>query len=288
MFNWVCPHCGKDVPPSKTECPYCHGAPEAVAPAPPPAGYPAQGWPPQQPQQAWTPPAPPANWQAPAPQPWQPPQPAHAPAQPQGWQPPPPVAAPPVQQQPVPPPANPAWPPPAPQYAHAPAGAAWAPPPQKAGIPAWLLGVGFAVALLGALAALYFGAQRYGHTNLQEKAGLENPANPSQQKVSNSLQKVVEVVGIRMVTQDKKPTVKFVVVNHSSAEIAGLVANVTLWASTSRSEEDSIGSFTFKLSSLGPNASKEVTEPLKTKLKPYELPDWQNATAEIQITSPQP
>jgi len=27
--------------------------------------------------------------------------------------------------------------------------------------------------------------------------------------------------------------------------------------------------------------------PLNTKLKPYELPDWQNLSAEVQITSPQ-
>ena len=96
----------------------------------------------------------------------------------------------------------------------------------------------------------------------------------------------MEVVGIRMVTQDKKPAARFVVVNHSTAEIANLAANVTLWASTSRSEEDSVGSFSFNLGSLGPNAGKELTEPLKTRLKAYELPDWQNVTAEIQITSP--
>jgi hypothetical protein len=30
-----------------------------------------------------------------------------------------------------------------------------------------------------------------------------------------------------------------------------------------------------------------VVAPLATKLKPYELPDWQNASAEVQITSPQ-
>ena len=75
-------------------------------------------------------------------------------------------------------------------------------------------------------------------------------------------------------------------VNHSSGEIPDLEADVTLWASTSRSDEDSVGSFSFKLNGLGPNDSKELTEPLKTKLKMYELPDWQNATAEIQITSP--
>ncbi len=150
------------------------------------------------------------------------------------------------------------------------------------------MGVAFALAFLGILAGVYYFFQRSGRPNTAEKAGLENPATPSQQKVTNPLQKYVEVVGIRMVTENKKPVAKFVVVNHSAAEIADLAANVTLWASTSRSEEDSVGSFAFKVSGLGANSSKELTEPLKTKLKLYELPDWQNATAEIQITSPQP
>lgn len=147
------------------------------------------------------------------------------------------------------------------------------------------MSLGVAVILLLVGGAAYYFIQRSG-TNTAEKAGLENPANPSRQKVSNPLQKYVEVVGLRLLAQDKRPVAKFVVVNHSGAEISDLAANVTLWASTSRSEEDSIGSFSFKLANLGPNDSKDLTEPLKTKLKMYELPDWQNTTAEIQITSP--
>ena len=107
------------------------------------------------------------------------------------------------------------------------------------------------------------------------------------EELVHSLQKYVEVVGIRMITDNKRPVAKFVVINHSGTEIDGLVANVTLWASTSRSEEDSVGSFNFRIDTIGPDESKELTEPLKTKLKMYELPDWQNATAEIQITAPQ-
>ncbi len=150
----------------------------------------------------------------------------------------------------------------------------------------WLMIAGSALAFLLIIGAIYYGVQHFGGSNPAEKAGLENPANASKQKVTNPLQKYLEVVGLRMMTEKSKPVAKFLVVNHSGAEITNLEANVTLWASTSRSEEDSIGSFTFKVDSIGANDSKELTEPLKTKLKMYELPDWQNATAEIQITSP--
>jgi hypothetical protein len=148
--------------------------------------------------------------------------------------------------------------------------------------------VGFAIALLLVGGGIYFAMQRYGSSNPAEKAGIENPSNASRQKVTNPLQKYVEVVGLRMINENKKPVAKFVVVNHSSTEIDDLVADVTLSASTAKSDEDRVGSFSFKLASIGPNESKDLTEPLKTKLKMYELPDWQNTVAEIQITSPAP
>ena len=144
--------------------------------------------------------------------------------------------------------------------------------------------VGVAVILLLIGGGVWYYMQR--GSNPAEKAGLQNPSVPSRQKVSNPLQKYVEVVGLRMFSENKKPVARFVVVNHSAAEITDLAANVTLWASTSRSEEDSVGSFSFKVPSIGANDSKDLTEPLKTKLKMYELPDWQNTTAEIEITSP--
>jgi hypothetical protein len=312
MFNWVCPQCGKDVPPSKTECPFCaERAKEAAlaGQAPPqqreqpqePAWYqqqpPPQGWqPPQQHPPGWQPapqpPSPPPGWQ---PQQQQPPQPyqqtpyeSPAPRQtpPQHRAAPQPQPGGP-QQQPGHPPQwaghqPPNYAPPPPPATH------WGPPQERRGPPTWLMGAAFTLAFLGILAALYFFFQRSGRTNAVEKAGLENPRNASEQKVTNPLQKYVEVVGIRMTTDNRKPVAKFVVVNHSGADIADLAANVTLWASTSRSEEDSVGSFSFKVNGLGPNSSKEMSEPLKTKLKPYELPDWQNTTAEIQITSPRP
>ena len=91
------------------------------------------------------------------------------------------------------------------------------------------MGVGFAAAFIGVGLIVVFGVMHFGSsTNKAEKAGLVNPASPSEQKVTNPMQKYVEVVGIRMVSENKKPVAKFVVVNHSNSEIAELQANVTL------------------------------------------------------------
>jgi hypothetical protein len=38
---------------------------------------------------------------------------------------------------------------------------------------------------------------------------------------------------------------------------------------------------------LGPYEARDATAPLNTKLRAYEMPDWQNISGQVQITSPQ-
>jgi hypothetical protein len=95
------------------------------------------------------------------------------------------------------------------------------------------------------------------------------------------------VSGIRFVETPKHQTeARFVVVNHSGADITDLAGTVNIWGRTAKSEEEAAGNFSFKMPSLKPYESKEAVAPLSTKLKVYELPDWQNLSAEVQITSP--
>ncbi len=83
----------------------------------------------------------------------------------------------------------------------------------------------------------------------------------------------------------KQPIVKFVITNHATEDVERLAGNVTLWARTPKSEEEAAGTFTFA-TSLGSLATKEMEAPLTTKLKMYELPDWQYLSTDLQITSP--
>lgn len=164
----------------------------------------------------------------------------------------------------------------------------WHAPPPSSAPPTWLVALGFAAVLLLVGGGIYYFFLRIpdNGSTAAAKAPSATPNAAATQTVANPYQKYVEVVGLRLIEENKKPVAKFVVVNHSAAEIDNLEANVRLWASTSRSEEDSVGSFSFKVGELDANSSKDMTEPLKTKLKMYELPDWQNTTAEVDITSP--
>lgn len=155
------------------------------------------------------------------------------------------------------------------------------------GLPTWLLTLLVFFAIVGIGSGIYYGITYFGNRKAATSTGLDAAANVARTKLSSPLQKFVEVVGIRLVENAKrKPEARFVLVNHSPNELDDLSATVTIWASTSRSEEDSVGTFTFKVSSLAAFEAKDLSAPLNTKLKFYELPDWQNATPEVQITSP--
>lgn len=233
MFTWICPQCGREVPPAYNECPDCTGK-QAGTSAPP--------------QQA----------------------------QPQGqtttvMTAPPPQAAPAAER----------WPRPLP------------PESKSISLPPWLMSIVFAILFIGLGAGAYFGIKHFSGSG--EAATGAPPA--ALQKASSSaganakasaLQKYVEVVGLRLTEEpNKKPQVRFVVVNHSGAEIADLAGNVNLWARTAKSDEEAVGTFSFKIASLGPYETKEMSGLLSTKLRVYELPDWQNLVPEVQITSPQ-
>jgi len=242
MFTWICPQCGREVPPAYTDCPDCSKIDKASVPVGE-AGAPSAAA--RRPECTRR-------------------QPARA-----GQ---PPAAAPPQASQP--------------QVGQAYVGPYEPPPPPpRAGLPAWLLTLLFAFAVVGLGAGIYWLVGYFRGSNSAPTAAVENPAAKPGSKV-NPYQKYIEISGVRFLEdKKKKPEVKFVIVNHSGADIPGLTGNVTIWGRTRKSEEEAAGSFTFT-TNIGPWESKDVTVPLNTKLKMIELPDWQNTSTDVQITGP--
>jgi len=231
MFTWICPQCGREVPPSYDACPDCAAREKAGA------------------------------------------QPAQAAAQP---------AAPAPQAAPAAPPAPPAYAPPA----VAPLSAAQYAAPPHAGLPTWLLAILFAFAFVGLGAGVYWTIDYFrGGTQAASTPAVHVARTPAK---PNPFQKYIEVAGIRFVENAQHQLeARFIVINHSDADLADLGGTVNIWGRTAKAEEEAAGSFSFKVPSLLPNESKETVAPLITKLKPYELPDWQNLDSVVQITSPQ-
>jgi hypothetical protein len=154
--------------------------------------------------------------------------------------------------------------------------------PARRGLPTWLLTIIFIVVLLAIVGGAYWLVNSSHNSATAPSAAVDNSAKSAAAQ-NNPYLKYIEISGVRFVEDAKKrPAVTFVIVNHSTAPFDGLAGKLTVRARTQTTQEDA-GTCTFKVS-LGPNQSKEVTEPLDTKLKFYELPDWQLVTTDFQIT----
>ena len=133
--------------------------------------------------------------------------------------------------------------------------------------------------------------------------GCSTPAqDPSQAKKSGTpqatdtvftsphpLAKYLELSGYRITeTAPGKLSIKLAVVNHSDADIGDLTLKIKLITTAAKPDEPPITEFEAKVPALGPQELKDVTATAATKLRIYELPDWQFIRAAVEITSPAP
>ncbi|MBI4890053.1 MAG: hypothetical protein HY821_05455 [Acidobacteria bacterium] len=266
--------------------------PQPAAPAPPP--LPQQQPPAYQPPQQYAPPAP----QPPAyypPQQTQQAPPVQPPAQPQAQPPAQPQAQPPAQPQPTQsqglpqyyyqPQAQPQYQPPPPQPQPAQAVYTIGAENHKKGMPAWLVAV-LTIALVG---GGLFGVYKVVSTRNGTSATATTAPDVLSGTASKShpYAKYLEVSGIRLIEgSDKKPVVRFAVVNHSPAELAGLELRVTFRAVNAAAGAEPIAVVEAKVGSVPAHGIKDMEFPLKTSLKVYELPDWQFMKSNFEITAP--
>ena len=254
MFTWICPTCGKEVPPSMSECPNC--APKVAAPPPQPQAAPA---PPPPPQQMAPPPPPPPPLEARG----------YAPTAQPAYQQPPVYQQPPTYQQPQPA-----------AYTQP----VYVPPPAQ-GLPSWLITLLVFGGLLGLGGAFYFWylpSSRREKEPVAEQPATADPAKPAAKP--NPLTKNLEIAGLR-VSEDarQKIQVRMIVINHSAADMGDVKLNITLTSNPTSGAPSVVANFPLAVSDLGPMEAKEVKGAFNTKLRAYEMPDWQflKATAEI-------
>lgn len=117
-------------------------------------------------------------------------------------------------------------------------------------------------------------------------APLTQPLQATAPK-NNPSAKYLELVGFRI--KEKGPgklEITFGVVNHSEADLGDLMLNVDLRTTTAKPGDTPICSFPAKVPALGPEELKEVTANVPTKLRVYELPDWQYLKSDFQVAEP--
>ena len=104
---------------------------------------------------------------------------------------------------------------------------------------------------------------------------------------SNHVAKYLELVGFRI--NERKPgqlQIQFGLANHSEADIGDVKMIVNLGTTAAKLGDPPLITFPASVSKVGPSDLKDVTVDVPTKLRVYELPDWQFLKADFQITEP--
>ena len=126
-------------------------------------------------------------------------------------------------------------------------------------------------------------------TKQSKPSGPPEPPGAAIPTNNHPLAKYIELVGFRLTEAGPgKLQVKFSVINHSDADIGDLGLKVTLTTTAAKPGDEPISVFDAKVPSVGPQDTKDVMVTVPTKLRIYELPDWQFLRAEFEITSPAP
>ena len=125
----------------------------------------------------------------------------------------------------------------------------------------------------------------------QPAAKQATPENtgPATTTSKHPLAKYIELAGFRLA--ESKPgelEVKFVAINHSEADLGDLVLAIRLRTTAAKPEDPPVAEFMAKVPSLGPLEIRDTSAKVSTKMRIYELPDWQFMRAEFDITSPAP
>jgi len=121
------------------------------------------------------------------------------------------------------------------------------------------------------------------------KQGTIEITGPATTVSKHPYAKYIELAGFRLA--EAKPgqlEVKFVAVNHSEADLGDMEINVRLRTTAAKPEDPPVAEFQAKIPALSSLEIHDVSAKVNTKLRIYELPDWQFLRADFDITSPAP
>lgn len=103
----------------------------------------------------------------------------------------------------------------------------------------------------------------------------------------NPLNRALSVAGLRFVPgKNKKLEARFLIVNNTGAQTPKFSGMVYVRPKDAAADETPLLTFELKGVELGPYESREMQAPLETTLKPYELPDGGLVRADLSILEP--
>ncbi len=164
-----------------------------------------------------------------------------------------------------------------------------APAPRRVTIPGWLITVLTAATVLAGFISLwlFFSTTPAQSGSPQTPPRAQNAATASIAPAAPStLTKYLEVAGLRVTSDSgKKPTLQYVLVNHSAAELSEIKLTITVRSSAATSAQQApLCVFTVNVPTLTAYESREFKTPIENPVNALELPDWNHLRAEVAVS----
>ena len=96
-----------------------------------------------------------------------------------------------------------------------------------------------------------------------------------------TLSKYVEVTGVRVFANTNNSEIRYVVVNHSAAELPPFQLMVKLRPKRG----PAVCSFSAGVQGMGPNESREMHTTIRREVHSYDLPEWRDLRVEAHVTA---
>ncbi len=149
-------------------------------------------------------------------------------------------------------------------------------------MPPWLAALLVIAVLGGGFYALYkYVGSRKG-TNAPASAALETPGTAA--IAGHPFRKHIEIVALRLIESGQRTMLRFTAVNHSAADLPGVVLRVTLTTTADAEGDPPLAVFDAKVGDLAAYGAKDLEVEIKTGKRVYELPDWQFLKTTFEIT----
>jgi len=151
----------------------------------------------------------------------------------------------------------------------------------RAPVPGWMI---TSIAVVLTLLSLWIlGTSTLADRFTIARADASSPSDAAESAFP-TLSKYVEVTGVRASEDTRTSEIRYLVVNHSAAELPPFLLAVKL---RPRRGGAAVCSFSEMVQNMGPNESREMRTVIPRELHSYELPEWRDLRVEAQVTAKQ-
>jgi len=153
---------------------------------------------------------------------------------------------------------------------------------RRRGLPVWAAVIVTVLVVAGVAAGVYYlkpSSRAERAANTEKDSSLPTAVASPSTDPARGYEKVVEISGIRIFEEQKKPKIRLMVINHAATELVALEGTIRVTSG----KGEVVAEVPLKLPLIEAYEAKEIISPFASKLRAYELPDWQFLRAEFKL-----